>query len=349
MGRVAAATLTGGRSMTTAVSVDPSVSRTPLPLDATDLATICVLCSHNCGVRVDVAGGRITAVRADETNPITTGYICNKGFSIPSYVNHPERVAHPLRRTADGGFEPIGWDVAIAEISARLGEIRSRHSPRAIGLVGIGGQGNHMDAPYGLGFLRALGSRRWFNAFAQEKTQHCLMDQWMFDASPATYLHADQRNARFLLVLGTNPRISNRGHNATETFKGFVEDPRHTLVVVDPRETETTRGAHRHLRVRPGTDAYLLLGLAATIVARGLVDETFLDEKTRDFTRLRDALAPVDVEEMARRCGIEPAALVETATAFAQSPSAAIFYDLGVEQTPFSTLISYLIRALLSL
>ena len=26
--------------MTTAVSVDPSVSRTPLPLDATDLATI---------------------------------------------------------------------------------------------------------------------------------------------------------------------------------------------------------------------------------------------------------------------------------------------------------------------
>src|SRR5437879_6766960 len=167
MGRVAAATLTGGRSMTTAVSVDPSVSRTPLPLDATDLATICVLCSHNCGVRVDVAGGRITAVRADETNPITTGYICNKGFSIPNYVNHPERVAHPLRRTADGGFEPIEWDVAIAEIAARLSEIRSRHSPRAIGLVGLRRPGNHMDAPYGLGFLRGLGLRRGFYAFVQ--------------------------------------------------------------------------------------------------------------------------------------------------------------------------------------
>src|SRR5438067_1547811 len=349
MGGVTAATPPGGRPMTTTVSVDPSVSRTPLPLDASDLATICVLCSHNCGVRVDVAGGRITAVRADETNPITTGYICNKGFSIPSYVNHPERVAHPLRRTADGGFEPIGWDVAIAEIAARLGEIRSRHSPRAIGLVGIGGQGNHMDAPYGLGFLRALGSRRWFNAFAQEKTQHCLMDQWMFDASPATYFHADQRNARFLLVLGTNPRISNRGHNATESFKRFVEDPQHTLVVVDPRETETTRGAHRHLRVRPGTDAYLLLALAATIVRRGLVDETYVAEKTHDFAKLAGALAAVDVDEMAQRCGLEPVAIVETATRFAEAESAAIFYDLGVEQTPFSTLISYLIRVLLSL
>src|SRR5438445_10729094 len=225
MGRVAAATRPGGRPMTTTVSVDPSVSRTPLPLDATDLATICVLCSHNCGVRVDVAGGRITAVRADETNPITTGYICNKGFSIPSYVNHPERVAHPLRRTADGRFEPIEWDVAIAEIAARLSEIRSRHSPRAIGLVGIGGQGNHMDAPYGLGFLRALGSRRWFNAFAQEKTQHALMDQWMFDASTATYLHRDQRNSPSSLASRPNPPISNRGHSATESLKRFVEDP----------------------------------------------------------------------------------------------------------------------------
>ena len=335
--------------MSATQSVDPSVSRTPLPLDASDLATICVLCSQNCGIRVDVAGGRIVAVRADERNPITTGYICNKGFSIPSYVRHAERVTQPLRRLPDGGFEPIAWDVAITEIAARLTAIRTQHSPRAIGLVGIGGQGNHMDAPYGLGFLRALGSRRWFNAFAQEKTQHCLMDQWMFDASPATYFHADQRNARFLLVLGTNPRISNRGHNATESFKRFVEDPQHTLVVVDPRETETTRGAHRHLRVRPGTDAYLLLALAATIVRRGLVDETYVAEKTHDFAKLAGALAAVDVDEMAQRCGLEPVAIVETATRFAEAESAAIFYDLGVEQTPFSTLISYLIRVLLSL
>ncbi|HYR95373.1 MAG TPA: molybdopterin-dependent oxidoreductase, partial [Candidatus Binatus sp.] len=335
--------------MTATQTVDPSISRTPLPLDARDLPTVCVLCSHNCGVRVDVEGGRVVAVRADDTNPITTGYICNKAVSIPSYVEHAQRVTHPLRRRTDGSFERIGWDVAIAEIAGKLGEIRERHSARAIGLVGIGGQGNHMDAPYGLGFLRALGSRRWFNAFAQEKTQHSLMDQWMFDASPATFMHADQRNARFMLVLGTNPRISNRGHNATESFKRFVEDPARTLVVVDPRETETTRAAHRHLRVRPGTDVYLLLGLAATIVERGLVDEAFVREKTRDFARLRDALAAVDVDEMARRCGIEPAALVETATGFAEAESASIFYDLGVEQTLFSTAISYLIRVLLSI
>ena len=334
--------------MTATRTVDPSISKTPLALDATDLATVCVLCSHNCGIRVDVARGRIAAIRADETNPITHGYICNKGFSIPLYVDHVQRVQHPLRRRPDGEFERITWDTAISEIALKLNDVRRRHSPRAIGLVGIGGQANHMDAPYGLGFLRGLGSRKWFNAFAQEKTQHNLMDQWMFNASPAVFLHADTAHTRFLLVLGTNPRISQRGHNATDTFRAIAEDPARTLVVVDPRETETTRQSDRHLRVRPGTDVYLLLGMAATIVRDGLTDEAFIREKTHDFEVLREALTAVDVAEMAARCGVEAAAIVETATGFARAASAAIFYDLGIEQAPFSTLNSYLIRVLLA-
>jgi len=51
--------------MTEARAVHPSISKTPIPLDATDLATVCVLCSHNCGIRVDVVGVRIVDVRAD--------------------------------------------------------------------------------------------------------------------------------------------------------------------------------------------------------------------------------------------------------------------------------------------
>jgi anaerobic selenocysteine-containing dehydrogenase len=330
-------------------TVDASISRTPLPLDATDLPTVCVLCSHNCGLLVDVKDGRISDVRADDASPITQGYVCNKAFSIASYVEHAQRVQFPMRRQADGSFERISWDVAIAEIAAKLDHIRTQHTPRAIALVGVGGQANHMDGPFAIGFLRGLGSRKWFNAFAQEKTQHNLMDQWMFNASPAAWLHADAEHARFMLVLGTNPKISNRGHNPTDTFKLFSDDRSRTLVVVDPRETETTRTATRHLRVRPGTDAYLLLGLAAAIVERNLVNEEFIRTRTTDFAALRTALATVDAAEMAARCGVTAEALIETATGFAHAESAAIFYDLGVEQTPFSTLISYLIRVLLAL
>src|SRR5262249_7590384 len=113
-------------------AVDPSVSRTPIPLDADDLATACVLCSHNCGLRVDVRGGEIGAVRADERSPTTGGYVSNKAFSIASYVKHAHRTEHPLRRRPDGTFERISWDPAITEIAAKLRDIRDRHSPRAI-------------------------------------------------------------------------------------------------------------------------------------------------------------------------------------------------------------------------
>ena len=56
--------------MTATREVDPSVSKTPIALDGENLPTVCVLCSHNCGIRVDVADGKITAIRPDEENKL---------------------------------------------------------------------------------------------------------------------------------------------------------------------------------------------------------------------------------------------------------------------------------------
>jgi len=33
-------------------------------------------------------------------------------------VNDPDRVTHPLRRAAGGGFERVGWDEALGDIAA---------------------------------------------------------------------------------------------------------------------------------------------------------------------------------------------------------------------------------------
>ena len=84
----------------------------------------CNLCYINCGVELAVAGqgdqARIVKVRGDRDNPRSAGYLCNKAQSIPSYVHHRDRLTTPLRRRADGGFDAIDWDTAIAEIAATL-------------------------------------------------------------------------------------------------------------------------------------------------------------------------------------------------------------------------------------
>jgi len=89
--------------------------------------------------------------------------------------------------------------------------------------------------------------------------------------------------------------------------------------------------------------------MAAALLERGWSDATFVAERTTGFEAVREALAGVDVAAMAGRCGIPAQDLLDTAREFAAADGAGFFYDLGVEQTPFSTLISYLIRLISTL
>ena len=332
------------------VAVHKSISQTPIPSNAQGLPTVCVLCSHNCGITVDVVDGEITKIQPDKNNPITYGYICNKAMSVGKYARHAQRVEHPMRRRPDGTFEQVSWDTALTEIGEKLTTIREEHSPKSIGLIGIGGQANHMDGAYGLNFLSAVGSKRWYNAFAQEKHQHFLISHWMFDAPPTAFYHPDIANTDYLLVMGTNPKISNRGHNANDTFRDLSKDDSVRIVIIDPRETETTRLADKHLKAKPGTNAYLLLGIAATLVREeGLVDPDYIKNNTLGFDALCETLNDIDVGEMATRCGLTREEIEETAREFASAERAAIMWDLAVEQIPYSTLVSYLMHLIPSL
>src|SRR5438876_4506177 len=85
-------------------------------------------CYDACGVLVTVRDGRIRNVRGDPSHPVSRGKLCRKcSIAYNGVLIDPEqRLATPLRRTGqkgDGRFEPVSWDVAIAEIAERLGEI----------------------------------------------------------------------------------------------------------------------------------------------------------------------------------------------------------------------------------
>ena len=139
--------------MPSARAVDPSISKTPLPLDAEDLPTVCVLCSHNCGLRVDVAGGEIVAVRADETNPITQGLRLQQGLRA-SATTSSTRIASSTRCAGrpTARFEQIDWeqrDRRDRRAARTTSAPRIRRAPSA--WSASAGRRNHMDAPYAIG------------------------------------------------------------------------------------------------------------------------------------------------------------------------------------------------------
>jgi formate dehydrogenase len=89
--------------------------------------TFCRICEAYCRVVAEVQDGRLVRLRPDREHPLSQGYACPKAIAMAEVHNDPDRVLHPLRRTAAGSFERITWEIAMADIGARARAIADRH------------------------------------------------------------------------------------------------------------------------------------------------------------------------------------------------------------------------------
>jgi anaerobic selenocysteine-containing dehydrogenase len=308
--------------------------------------TACILCYVNCGIEVETVGREITRVRGDRDNPKSKGYICQKAGRVPFYNNNlGHRITSPLRRRPDGGFDEIDWDTAIAEIARKLNAIRAEHGGYAFGFYGGGGQGNTMTGPYGLSVMRAMGGSLHFNALSQEKTGDYWVNGRLF-GSQNCHTAEDVDNTALLVVLGCNPWMANGFARARDAVKAIRKDPDRRLLVIDPRRTEVAEDADLHLRLRPGTDAYLLGAILSLIVRSGGEARDFLAERTVGFEEVREALLKVPVDDWIRAADVPRADVDAAVEMILAAPSMTVRVDVGMQQARNSTLNSYLEKLL---
>jgi len=304
--------------------------------------TACILCECNCGIVVQLEGRTLAKIRGDKAHPASQGYTCNKALRLDHYQNTPTRLSAPLRRTADGDYEEIDWDTAIGEIAERCARIRDTHGGDKIFYYGGGGQGNHLGGAYSGAFLKALGSRYRSNALAQEKTGEFWVDSQLYGG----HTRGEFEHAEVAVFIGKNPWMSQSFPRARTVLNEIAKDPARSMIVIDPVITDTAELADFHLRVRPGTDAWCLAALAAILVQENLCDEDFLAEHVTGVEPVRLLLSEVDVDDYARRCGVDADLLRAAARRIAAAASVSVFEDLGIQQAPNSTLCSYLNKML---
>ncbi len=303
--------------------------------------TACNLCYANCGIlaRVDEATGRqIEKIKGDRAHPASKGYLCNKASRINYYQNHQDRLDSPLRKRPDGTFEPVSWDVAIREVAARFAEVRDTHGGDKILYYGGGGQGNHLGGAHSGSLLRALGVRYRSNALAQEKTGLAWMSSRMLGGA----WHGDFHGCDVAIIMGKNPWQSNGLQRARVLVRDIGKDPDRTLIVVDPRRTETAEMADIHLPVRPGTDVWCLLSILGYLAQHDLLDLEWITAHTTGYERILDQLRSVPVAEYAEFAGVPLERVERAARAMAATEKIAVYEDLGIEMAPYSTLCSYL-------
>lgn len=226
----------------------------------------CTLCRSRCGTISRVDGDSLIKVMPDTEHP-TGEAMCMKGRAAPELVHNPNRILHPMRRTTpktatDPGWERISWQEAIATIAARLSDIKTESGAESVafGVTTPSGTPMSDSIDWVERFVRAFQSPNicygtevcnWHKDFAHAFTFGCGM--------PA----ADYANADLIMLWGHNP-TNTWLSQANAIGKGRKKGAR--MIVVDPRKTPLAASADAWLRVRPGTDIVVALGLIRLLI-----------------------------------------------------------------------------------
>jgi anaerobic selenocysteine-containing dehydrogenase len=309
----------------------------------------CNLCEAICGLAIEVSGDEIRAIRGDREDPFSRGHICPKAVALQDVHTDPDRLRHPLRRMGDGTWKRLGWDEALDEVGDRLGAVQKTSGNDAVALyVGNPAVHNWGSLLFGPPLSRALRTRNRFSATSVDQLPHHVAATLMFGHKLLLPI-PDVDRTQFLLILGANPVISNGSMMTAPGFKRRLEKLRRRgghLVVVDPRRTETAEIADKHLFIRPGSDALLLLALLHVIFSEDLEEAGSTAEFCDSIEKVRELASAVSPDEVAPATGIDPEAIRDLARDFAASPSAVCHGRLGVSTQAFGGLCQWLVNVL---
>jgi anaerobic selenocysteine-containing dehydrogenase len=244
-----------------------------------------------------VEDGRVVRTVGDPDHPITRGWLCRKGNRYLERHASPDRLLYPLSRVGpkgEGRFERISWDAALDVIAERWQAIVVEWGPQAIVPYGYSGTMGVVN--------RSVGERRFLNRLGASVLDRSICSEAGHAAMKATLggsLGADPEdipNARLLILWGYNPVATNP--HAVPLIQEAKRNGA-TIVLIDPRVSETVRYADWHIQPYPGTDGALALSLVNALVAEGLHDAAFLGERTVGWEALRERAAEFTPERAA--------------------------------------------------
>ncbi|MBR0939066.1 molybdopterin-dependent oxidoreductase [Bradyrhizobium jicamae] len=245
----------------------------------------CGLCIARCGTVATLTDGRFTRLDPDPTHP-TGAAICAKGRAAPELVYHKNRLKRPLRRTrpkgdTDPGWEEISWDAALDQTAAAMRRIAEQHGPGAVAFSQPSSSTTAIadSTAYIRRLMNAFGTPNLVYAFDLCGWGRAIATRYVFGVGTVGVASGgampDIAESGCLILWGYNPSFSRITH-ATATVAGLKRGMK--LIVIDPRNVGLANKADVWLRVRPGTDGALALGLANIMIERGWYDQEFVRE-----------------------------------------------------------------------
>jgi anaerobic selenocysteine-containing dehydrogenase len=291
-------------------------------------------------MRVTVKDGRLILVEPEPTNRATAEGPCLKGLSYVERVHSPDRIVHPLRRQPDGTFVQVSWEAALDEISQQLSRVRGEYGAQSVLYYSASGTKGLLNR-CGLDFWRAFGGCT--------TTYGDLCWPAGLEATRLTLganIHNapwDLAHAQLIIFWGKNTAETNI-HQMT--FVDQALDRGATLVVIDPRRTQTAERAQLLVQPRPGTDGFLALAVARLIRDQGMIDAEYVATHVHGFEEFSSQLDEVDVAGHAEICDVPLPVIEELASLLGKVKPATICAGFGMQRYTNS---GQTMRAILSL
>jgi anaerobic selenocysteine-containing dehydrogenase len=317
-------------------------------MDAVTHYRTCPLCEATCGLAITTRGREVVDIRGDADDPFSRGYLCPKGPALKHLDADPDRLRQPLVRRGDRHV-PVSWDEAFAEIERRLPPIIAEHGRDGVGVYLGNPSAHHLVLMlYPRALLRVLGTRNVYSASTVDQMPKQISAGYMFGTALSIPV-PDLDRTQFLLMLGADPLMSNGSLMTAPDVKERLRAIRARggkIVVVDPRRSRTAAEATTHHFIRPGTDAFLLLGMLHVLFAEKLVKLGAVAEHVAGLERIEEIARAFPPAEVAPACGIDAETIAGLARELAAAPCAAVYGRVGTCQQEFGTVASWLIDVL---
>jgi formate dehydrogenase alpha subunit len=287
--------------------------------------TICPYCGSGCGMYLVIKDGRIQGVETWKEHPVNEGTNCPKGRHALDFLYHPDRLTYPLVKTKDK-LKKASWEEALEKVAEGFKGV----DPKEFGVLASGKNTNE-DAYVLQKFARVV--MKTNNVEYCARYCHSATVAGLLPTVGSGVMETSQLDiplADCIIIFGVNiketfPMISKRVIEAKK--KGAK------VIVVDPRNTLTARLlGDIHLQVRSGSDVALANAMMAIILAEGLENKKFIEERTADFDELKKHLESFDLSEAEKVTGVPLEKIKEAALAYARAERGCILYDQGITQ-----------------
>lgn len=302
---------------------------------------VCRYCGTGCGVLIGVENGKAVAVKGDPNNH-NDGLLCLKGAMLIPVIYSKERITEPMirRNGKSSPLEQVSWDEAMEFAVKGFKAALAEKGPNGIAYYGSG---------QALTEESYLANKIWKGGFGTNNVDGnprlCMASAvggytstFGKDEPMGTYHDIDNTSCFF--IIGSN---TSEAHPVLfrRIARRKQQSPDVTVIVVDPRRTNTSRIADIHLHFTPGTDLALLNGMAHVIIREEMDDYRFHskyvvfkdnggnDMTFEDYKAFLDDYTPQKVEAIT---GIPASDVEKVAKIFAQSPATLSLWCMGINQ-----------------